>query len=146
MNAKMTQPSDEVRLRILEAATQRFAPFGYNKATMVEVAQDCGMSVANLYRYFENKLDIGANLACLSIKRERMPVVVHQHENSAQQYKSDGRQSSPGQLVFFHSDAIARRSTSSGRRATMVAGDRAKCAKPLLHRVGGGKRDHLSCK
>jgi len=64
MNTKMTQSSDKVRLRILEAAAQRFTQFGYNKTTMAEVAQDCGMSAANLYRYFENKLDIGANLAC----------------------------------------------------------------------------------
>ena len=31
---------------------------------MAEIAKDCGMSAANLYRHFENKLDIGANLAC----------------------------------------------------------------------------------
>jgi len=85
MNAKTTQSSDKVRLRILEAAAQRFTQFGYNKTTMVEVAQDCGMSAANLYRYFENKLDIGANLAsnCLRIKRERMQAVVHQREYCA---------------------------------------------------------------
>ncbi len=30
MNVKMTQSSDEVCLRILEAAAQRFTQFGYN--------------------------------------------------------------------------------------------------------------------
>lgn len=50
--------------RILAAASLRFAQFGYNKTTMAEIAQDCDMSAANLYRFFKNKLDIGANLAC----------------------------------------------------------------------------------
>jgi AcrR family transcriptional regulator len=91
MNAKITQPGDEVRLRILEAATQRFAQFGYNKTTMAEVAQDCGMSAANLYRYFENKLDIGANLACscLSTKREQMQIIIRQRERGAAERLQD---------------------------------------------------------
>jgi AcrR family transcriptional regulator len=56
--------TDDTRSRILAAASQRFAQFGYNKTTMAEIAQDCAMSAANLYRFFKNKLDIGANLAC----------------------------------------------------------------------------------
>jgi len=30
---------------------------------MAEVATDCSMSAANLYRYFENKLEIGIAIA-----------------------------------------------------------------------------------
>jgi len=56
--------SEEIRHQILVAANQRFTQFGYNKTTMAEIAKDCDMSAANLYRFFENKLDIGANLAC----------------------------------------------------------------------------------
>ncbi len=76
---------DEIRQRILEAATERFAQFGYNKTTMAEVARDCDMSAANLYRYFHNKLDIGANLACdcLAAKRELLQAIVHQNERCA---------------------------------------------------------------
>lgn len=55
---------DETRQRILDAAGERFQQYGYNKTTMAEIAKDCGMSAANLYRYFENKLAIGASLAC----------------------------------------------------------------------------------
>lgn len=55
---------DETREQILAAARERFLIYGYNKTTMAEIAKDCDMSAANLYRYFENKLDIGANLAC----------------------------------------------------------------------------------
>jgi len=57
-------PTCDVRTRILTAAGERFAQFGYNKTTMAEIAKDCDMSAANLYRFFKNKLDIGSNLAC----------------------------------------------------------------------------------
>jgi len=56
--------SDDTRYRILEAAGQRFQQYGYNKTTMAEIAKDCSMSAANLYRYFDSKLAIGADLAC----------------------------------------------------------------------------------
>jgi len=55
---------DDTRQRILDAAGERFQQYGYNKTTMAEIAKDCDMSAANLYRYFENKLAIGADLAC----------------------------------------------------------------------------------
>jgi len=62
--------SEDIRQQILDAASERFTQYGYNKTTMAEIAKDCGMSAANLYRHFENKLDIGANLAreCMSNK------------------------------------------------------------------------------
>ena len=56
--------SDAVRERILGAAGARFREFGYGKTTMAEIAQDCAMSAANLYRYFESKRAIAAVLAC----------------------------------------------------------------------------------
>jgi len=45
MNAKMTHPSDEVCLRILEAVAQHFTWFG-----KADVAQGYGMSAANFSR------------------------------------------------------------------------------------------------
>ena len=62
--ASTLDPTEDTRSRILAAASQRFAQFGYNKTTMAEIAKDCEMSAANLYRFFKNKPDIGANLAC----------------------------------------------------------------------------------
>lgn len=53
----------ELRLKIVAAAEQRFRHYGYRKTTMAEVASDLGMSPANLYRYFDNKEEIGA--ACV---------------------------------------------------------------------------------
>jgi AcrR family transcriptional regulator len=37
--------------------------FGYAKTSMHEIAADCRMSAANLYRYFDGKLAIGAAVA-----------------------------------------------------------------------------------
>ena len=57
-------PSEQVREQILDAAQQRFEVFGLGKTTMAEIAEDTGMSAANLYRYFENKQDIAGACAC----------------------------------------------------------------------------------
>lgn len=52
--------TNEVREEILNAAENRFRTYGFGKTTMAEIASDIGMSTANLYRYFENKLEIGS--------------------------------------------------------------------------------------
>ena len=64
----------EIREKILEAARQRFCLYGYNKTTMAEIAKDCDMSAANLYRFFENKLDIAATLSgsCIADKESTL--------------------------------------------------------------------------
>lgn len=54
---------EDVRRQILLAARQRFDRYGFGKTTMAEIARDCGMSAANLYRYFASKGDIGASIA-----------------------------------------------------------------------------------
>lgn len=73
-NNQLSDGTSEVRARILEAARQRFQRFGYNKTTMAEIAEDCQMSAANLYRYFENKQAIGAQLAsqCMGESTEKL--------------------------------------------------------------------------
>lgn len=74
----LNPPSDNVREQILEAANRRFQQYGYGKTTMAEIASDVGMSAANLYRYFENKQDIGAGLAlrCFAQKEELLREVL----------------------------------------------------------------------
>lgn len=69
---------EAVRQRILEAAGERFQQYGFGKTTMAEIAGDCGMSAANLYRYFENKHDIGAAMAsqCLGQKTAMLEEIV----------------------------------------------------------------------
>lgn len=70
---------------ILGAAHERFRRYGYNKTTMAELAGDCGMSAANLYRYFQNKQDIAAHLAarCLREEELRLAAVVDNAHLSA---------------------------------------------------------------
>lgn len=48
---------------IFQAAVNRFSEYGYNKTTMAEIAEDAGMSAANIYRYFKNKEEIAAQCA-----------------------------------------------------------------------------------
>ena len=79
MEAKATEDQEETRARILEAAEARFRTYGYGKTTMAEIATDVQMSAANLYRFFENKLDIGAALAqrCFGERERKLVEVVN---------------------------------------------------------------------
>jgi len=55
--------TEEISAQILDAAEARFRTYGFGKTTMAEIASDIGMSTANLYRYFENKVAIGSAMA-----------------------------------------------------------------------------------
>jgi len=48
--------------KILLAAKNRFSHYGFKKTSMVEIAGDCQMSAANIYRHFKGKDDILATL------------------------------------------------------------------------------------
>ncbi len=61
-NAATTEKLDTAEL-ILEAAVNRFSEYGYNKTTMAEIAEDAGMSAANIYRYYKSKDEIAATCA-----------------------------------------------------------------------------------
>ncbi len=69
---------DDNRLLILDAAEKRYREIGYGKTTMAEIADDVGMSAANLYRYFKNKNEIGCACAkrCMGERIDRLRVVV----------------------------------------------------------------------
>lgn len=75
----------DIHTQILEAAEERFNQYGYNKTTMAEISRDCDMSAANLYRYFENKLEIATVLAqkCLADKEALLASVVNDASLSA---------------------------------------------------------------
>ena len=88
MTAKTAeQESEQIRSDILDAAEKRLRTYGYGKTTMAEIATDVSMSAANLYRYFDNKLDIGAALAqrCFSERLTILQAVVERHDLSATQ-------------------------------------------------------------
>ena len=84
---RTTDLNEETRQLILDAAFERFGHYGYNKTTMVEIAQDVGMSAANLYRYFENKQEIAAACAnmCMSERIELLRQAVRQPNLTAAQ-------------------------------------------------------------
>lgn len=75
----------EARGSILDAAEVRFRRYGFAKTTMVELACDCGMSAGNLYRYFANKEEIGAQVAvrCMQDHEEIGRGVIAQSDLSA---------------------------------------------------------------
>ena len=50
--------SADKRSRILEIARTRFLHYGVSKTSMRDIAQDLGISVSNLYLYFENKREL----------------------------------------------------------------------------------------
>jgi AcrR family transcriptional regulator len=44
--------------RILESAERLFRHYGYGKTTVADIARDLGMSPANIYRFFNSKVEI----------------------------------------------------------------------------------------
>lgn len=65
----------DTHTQILKAAEIRFTQYGYGKTTMAEIARDCEMTAGNLYRYFENKLEIGAEIARVYFKHEHIALL-----------------------------------------------------------------------
>lgn len=63
------ETTDEIKNMILDIAVDRFGHYGFGKTTMAEISRDCDMSAGNLYRYFKNKLEIGASCAQRFISR-----------------------------------------------------------------------------
>ncbi len=54
----MQHLKDEVKEAIIEAALDEFRQKGYTEASMREIAKSAGMTVGNIYRYFEGKDDL----------------------------------------------------------------------------------------
>lgn len=52
-SASITQP--QVRSQILATAERLFRAYGYAKTTVADIARECEMSPANVYRFFESK-------------------------------------------------------------------------------------------
>src|SRR3546814_4934255 len=62
MNHLLKTSADEVRrntaAHILDAAERTFRYFGYGKTTVTDIADDLGMSTANIYWFFASKAAI----------------------------------------------------------------------------------------
>ncbi len=76
---------DDLKMKILDAAKERFQVYGYGKTTMAEIAKDVNMSAANLYRYFQNKQDIAVECSdlCMSDRSNKIREAVRQPGFSA---------------------------------------------------------------
>ncbi|MBJ7542090.1 TetR/AcrR family transcriptional regulator [Rhodomicrobium udaipurense] len=56
--AAQASTAETTRDRILSEAERLFRHFGYLKTTVADIADACGMSPANVYRYFGSKAEI----------------------------------------------------------------------------------------
>ena len=65
---------DDKRVHILKRAAAVFAEQGFAKASMSEIAKDCGISKANIYHYYESKNALLFDIldAYLSALRDRV--------------------------------------------------------------------------
>jgi len=86
MNALHTE-INELKIKILDAAKERFQVYGYGKTTMAEIAKDVNMSAANLYRYFQNKQDIAVECSnlCMSDRSNKIREIVRESGLSAKE-------------------------------------------------------------
>lgn len=54
----MQKQKDEVRARIVDAATSEFTQYGYQKSSMRRIAQRAHITPGNIYAYFGGKQDL----------------------------------------------------------------------------------------
>jgi AcrR family transcriptional regulator len=66
----VTSGQVETRVRILDAADRLFAHYGYAKTTVADIARALDMSPANVYRFFQSKLEI-IQAICHRVLEER---------------------------------------------------------------------------
>jgi AcrR family transcriptional regulator len=81
---------EDVRLRIRQSALQCFAEGGYLGTTMAEVAARAGMATANVYRYYQSKLDLFYDVVPDSLVAELERVVGRRLQNFAALVYRDG--------------------------------------------------------
>lgn len=76
---------EETKRRIIKSAENRFSSYSFGKTTMAEIAKDCQMSAANLYRFFESKEDIAVEIGnqCMEHKQKVMRNVMERPGLSA---------------------------------------------------------------
>ncbi len=53
----------DTKNQILEATERLLEYYGYQKTSMVDIARDCNMSPANIYRFYKSKDEILADIA-----------------------------------------------------------------------------------
>ncbi len=75
------------RSQIVKVAAERFSHYGYGKTTIADIAEDCGMSAGNIYRYYDSKLDIAAAI----IHKTTEDLVVEMYDKASKMNKARDR-------------------------------------------------------
>lgn len=69
-NSGFRGPSEhEVRDQIIEAATEYFSHYGYDKTTVADLARAIGFSKAYIYKFFDSKQAIGEVICANRLKQ-----------------------------------------------------------------------------
>lgn len=68
-NGERWDEARKTRALILDVADRHFKRYGYTKTTIVDIASDCAMSHANVYRFFRNKADLADAVAALWLEK-----------------------------------------------------------------------------
>jgi AcrR family transcriptional regulator len=55
MHMDSPHQQQDTKLRILQEAERLFRHYGYGKTTIADISQACGMSAANVYRFYPSK-------------------------------------------------------------------------------------------
>lgn len=69
LSGAMTPEARKTRTLIVDVAERHFKRYGYAKTTIVDIASDCAMSHANVYRFFRNKADLADAVATLWLEK-----------------------------------------------------------------------------
>ena len=65
----MTAEARKTRATIVRVAELLFKRYGYGKTTIVDIARECAMSHANVYRFFRNKAQLADAVAAVWLDR-----------------------------------------------------------------------------
>lgn len=147
MAGSVATAGNDRREPIIDAAFARFQQYGYNKTTMAEIADDVGMSAANLYRYFDHKQDIAAACAsrCMSERLHKLRRIVRDVQlNAAAKLEAYAL------VMVDHTHEIAAPDTRIGeliatitRERPVMVHDRIRAHTGLLAEIlGAGNESH----
>jgi AcrR family transcriptional regulator len=99
-------PSEhEVRAQIVEAATEYFSRYGYEKTTVSDLAKEIGFSKAYIYKFFDSKQAIGEVICAnrLAAMSAAMQEAVHDAHSATEKFRRLFRALVvSGSQLFFH--------------------------------------------
>ena len=118
----MPRDKTESHRRVLQAAWEEFAEYGFEKASMRRIGQRCGMTVAGLYRHCRDKEDLFDQLVRPYVEKidDWMEKHISRSLQSLQDHNVDLRQDSEIDLMrgLIYPDIDAYRLILTGSRGT----------------------------